>query len=45
MKLHDAYIKGLGREFDPASFPKDNASSVGAEMGAYYATGFQIINV
>ena len=42
---HDAYIKGLGREFDPNSFLKDNASWVGAELGVDYATRFEIINV
>ena len=42
---HGAYIKGLGREFDPNSFLKDNASWVGAEMGVDYATRFEIINV
>jgi LmbE family N-acetylglucosaminyl deacetylase len=42
---HEAYIKGLGREFDPNSFLKDNASWAGAEMGVDYATRFEIINV
>ncbi len=45
LKEHDAYIKGLGREFDPNSFLKDNASWTGAEMGTEYATRFEIINV
>lgn len=45
LKEHDAYIKGLGREFDPNSFLKDNASWAGAEMGVDYATRFEIINV
>ena len=45
LKEHDAYIKGLGREFDPNSFLKDNASWAGAEMGTEYATRFELINV
>ncbi len=45
LKEHDAYIKGLGREFDPNSFLKDNASWAGAEMGTDYATRFEIINL
>ncbi len=45
LREHEAYISGLGREFDPHSFLKDNASWAGAEMGVDYATRFEIINV
>ncbi|MCH7739798.1 MAG: PIG-L family deacetylase [Chloroflexi bacterium] len=45
LKEHEAYINGLGRDFDPNSFLKDNASWAGAEMGAEYAVRFEIINV
>lgn len=45
LKEHDAYIKGLGREFDPDSFLKDNASWAGAELGTEYATRFELVNV
>ena len=45
LKEHEAYIKGLGREFDPDSFLRDNASWAGAEMGVDYAARFEIINV
>ena len=45
LKEHEAYINGLGRDFDPNSFLKDNASWAGAEMEVEYATRFEIINV
>jgi LmbE family N-acetylglucosaminyl deacetylase len=45
LKEHDAYIKGLGREFDPDSFLKDTASWAGAEMGVDYAAVFEVIRL
>jgi LmbE family N-acetylglucosaminyl deacetylase len=39
LKAHQAYIEGLGREFDPDQFLRDGAGYLGLAVGVEYAVG------
>ncbi len=41
LREHDAYIKGLGRDFDPDQFLRDMAGYVGLGAGCDYAVGMR----
>ena len=41
LREHDAYIKGLGREFDPDQFLRDMAGYIGLGAGVDYAVGMR----
>ncbi len=41
LRAHQAYIDGLGREFDPEQFLKDAAGYVGLGAGCEYAVGMR----
>ena len=40
LRQHQAYIDGLGREFDPDQFLKDMAGFIGLGAGCEYAMAF-----
>jgi LmbE family N-acetylglucosaminyl deacetylase len=42
LREHDAYIRGLGTDFDPDAFLRGNARATGEIAGCEYATGFQL---
>jgi LmbE family N-acetylglucosaminyl deacetylase len=43
LRAHQAYIDGLGGEFDPDAFLRTNAAGTGSEVGCAYATTFRAI--
>ena len=44
LREHDAYIKGLGGEFDPDQFLRDMAGYIGLGAGVDYAVGMRRYN-
>jgi len=45
LREHGAYLDGLGVEFDPDTFLRESAASLGAEAGCTYAVGFRCFQV
>ena len=45
LREHRAYLDGLGRDFDPQTFLRESAASLGATVGCEYAVGFRRFQV
>jgi LmbE family N-acetylglucosaminyl deacetylase len=45
LREHAAYIDGLGQEFDPDAFLRDNARGTGEAFGCAYAVGFELFEL
>lgn len=45
LQEHEAYIKGLGGEFDVDAFLRGSASSTGQRFGCEYAVSFEVLRV
>ena len=41
LREHRAYLEGLGGDFDPDTFLRESAASLGATAGCEYAVGFR----
>jgi LmbE family N-acetylglucosaminyl deacetylase len=45
LREHRAYIEGLGTDFDPDAFLRNNARGAGQELGCEYAVSFELFEL
>jgi hypothetical protein len=45
LKAHRAYLENLSGDFEPDSFLRQNAASIGNRFGSKYAAAFKVITI